>query len=848
MKYYTIILVFVAALLTACGGETPKLSNNITPTVTITAPLELAAGTALLLSANAKDADGSIASYKWSIEGDATLAFGDPSKAQLTFILPDYVSDTILTATVVVTDDKGATAKTTHKIAVISKKYTVTLQGFVVLIDAIPYANIHFAIGDLSFDTKADAQGEYRYQIKVDNAHAGIPIRITARAADAHSPVELASIINSVQSLAKLADDNGVITGKNYKNLNINVVTTAEYAEMGRTTYYGTTIPISTDDQLAGVQSEVIFWQSLDLAAGLQIIATDTRFPLPHEFKTMLDFVQNEDKYEDFNAYIKNQDKELFEHTKKMIFNDLSPWDHVPNPSGTYVLVGYRKTFIFKFGSEFQGEITGADFAAPFQWAIDYSDYASPIISLTFTSPIKNERGAEVIIKNAKLSYSLSRGFDNNIKISRLTYSDGFGVNEISGSLYDTSKALTPNPEIIYGVWDGHSLFGAARYNFSAGGAVEISPYRAAPGNNYSATWSLQDTALTVISEKFKENLYLFRDLGVGYRFVNIAYDLDSSQRTVIIGNLVRQQENLALTQNDVTGIWRRDNGELQVVSENGFVFDDLARLGNAWSLNEGQNFWSQAFYLTPGQWLTSCNYGGGEIDGCELYMSFKHKLLAATKDRRFYLKEEIRGGFLPDYSVVSFTRLPKIERFGFMWLTSSIGTFYRTTAAETKVWEFYQGKLIVGDTAYEHGVTGGVSIKYSLKEDKLHYIREGKPLELQLIEATTQGLVVCEYAEGGRCNPGTEFFLSNRSPVSIGLKAVGAGRIVPDKLMNGPDFYFGNIGYYQVLPDAGSTITSVTGCDGSLNGTLYTTTAVRESCTITAKFEKLPISGIEPN
>jgi hypothetical protein len=106
----------LAALwLTACGGGGGSGSSssggaNSAPTANAGAAQSVTASTNVTLIGTGSDSDGSIASYTWTqTAGPAVQASGN-NAAVLTFVAPSLPATTVLTFSLVVTDNRGATS------------------------------------------------------------------------------------------------------------------------------------------------------------------------------------------------------------------------------------------------------------------------------------------------------------------------------------------------------------------------------------------------------------------------------------------------------------------------------------------------------------------------------------------------------------------------------------------------------------------------------------------------------------------------------------------------------------------------------------------------------------------
>ncbi|MAE01835.1 MAG: peptidase, partial [Pseudoalteromonas sp.] len=111
------IATFVSATLTACGGggssepENKKPIVNKAPTVTLQSEGSYLEQSIVSITADATDSDGSITSYTWSQTAGGDLGLSGKSSETLTFTAPTVTSSTTMSFEVTVTDNDGATAK-----------------------------------------------------------------------------------------------------------------------------------------------------------------------------------------------------------------------------------------------------------------------------------------------------------------------------------------------------------------------------------------------------------------------------------------------------------------------------------------------------------------------------------------------------------------------------------------------------------------------------------------------------------------------------------------------------------------------------------------------------------------
>jgi hypothetical protein len=311
---------------------------------------------------------------------------------------------------------------------------------------------------------------------------------------------------------------------------------------------------------------------------------------------------------------------------------------------------------------------------------------------------------------------------------------------------------------------------------------------------------------------------------------------------------LIKQQSDLQLKKADFVGTWF-DSGSavtnssaIRVMTSDNLFFMNFGSWPTPWISKEGSNNWEYNIYLQNNAWVSSCDLSVGTHPDCQLYRGYIDKVIAIKDDQYYSLHTQTfyDNSDKPyiSYSLVKSSRLPEVTYFG-QWIgDNAIKVFYQKTADGVKVWNFLSNQLIIGDKSLADYFNSGIAINLSLRGNRLQYKRDNVARELMLVNASENGLIVCEYNQGASCVAGTEFLLSNRSPAKISLKVEGLGTISSYKPSN-PDALFGSVAGFTLTPDVGAQIKNVTGCGGTLNGNSYVTPEIRDACTITATFSQ---------
>ena len=107
--------------------------SNQPPTVTISGASSINEGTSGTLTGAASDSDGTISSYSWSVDDTSTITITPGNSATLRYAASQVDSDTVVTFTLTVTDNDGATGSDTHVVTVTNvvanQPPTVTISG-----------------------------------------------------------------------------------------------------------------------------------------------------------------------------------------------------------------------------------------------------------------------------------------------------------------------------------------------------------------------------------------------------------------------------------------------------------------------------------------------------------------------------------------------------------------------------------------------------------------------------------------------------------------------------------------------------------------------------------------------
>ena len=142
----------------ACGGGGSSANTqpvaNLPPIVNAGADQTVTEGASVTLSATASDSDGTIAGYQWAQTSGPGVTLSGSATAQASFIAPQVSVTTLLTFTITVTDNKGATA--TDSILVTTND-SAPATGYKYLVQNTAYIAPEYGTAPVKFGTATNS-------------------------------------------------------------------------------------------------------------------------------------------------------------------------------------------------------------------------------------------------------------------------------------------------------------------------------------------------------------------------------------------------------------------------------------------------------------------------------------------------------------------------------------------------------------------------------------------------------------------------------------------------------------------------------------------------------------------
>ncbi|MFO1368209.1 MAG: hypothetical protein U1F46_04365 [Marinagarivorans sp.] len=682
--------------------------------------------------------------------------------------------------------------------------FSVTLEGMVDAGGVKPNVDILFEIGDLVFKTKTGVDGNYVQKLEVDEAHAAIPIKITANIDPGRPKVVLLTILNSVGFIAEQAGADKILTVDENPMVNLSFYTTATFGQLPAVDRFGVERRLDTDEQLRTALTRLELEKTLRIATVLYLSFNGWGFEVPLIDNT-LHFASDGDDSAYELAF--NRDPVTVNQLKNEFGKKYKIWSAPKAPSGEYIVYFLNGSYDYKivFHSDFTG-VFGQDLK--FRWKMSDANSA-PGIDLDFDfddDPLPDEKemllkqsgvkSAQILFANDYVSskrgqllfYSVASAQRQDVSVSIAKQVFGPYGNDITDCyIYPISQIAPLVPPNLVGKWMQHGesreLLGLS---FQMDNQVQIERFvnhsgfivtdGAAVHTSRQASWSIADNKLVFTSVGGIETYWILEDLGFGYSYLKQTEEIfnqdgvTQKRFTIDKGLLVKQQENLAFKKEDFAGIWLSEN-DIWVMNGSGSQYVNFGYFWQAWNFDDSENMWFRLGYDGIGIFDNSCRVESVDVTHCELASKEIFLPIAVYGNTYFYLAKStpyatrehpifIGGASVPagaegeaSYSFVRAEKNPKIKYFG-RWIESGYPTtFYQISSNGQNVWTFANGVLTVDD----------LEVKYRFENHDLHYVRKGAARVLRLIAADVGGLRVCEIDEGSTCSANDEFYLSNR-------------------------------------------------------------------------------------
>lgn len=208
-------------------------------------------------------------------------------------------SASVSSVLVVVASSIGSSTSTSASLSSVASSAIInsslTVKGKVAA-DALVGGTVLAVIGTKQFTAQVSRDKSYTLVLDVPVTDMQTPISITATGAGSNKWVVLANLLPSVKALAELAGSDKLLTEAEFFGTNITFLSTAEYAEMKNMR-----TPVATDDARNSALQLLHPTKSMEQAAVLSRLLNDVNTDLPIQTATTLDYLLDADLA---NAYL----------------------------------------------------------------------------------------------------------------------------------------------------------------------------------------------------------------------------------------------------------------------------------------------------------------------------------------------------------------------------------------------------------------------------------------------------------------------------------------------------------------------------------------------------------------
>lgn len=351
------------------------------------------------------------------------------------------------------------------------------------------------------------------------------------------------------------------------------------------------------------------------------------------------------------------------------------------------------------------------------------------------------------------------------------------------------------------------------------------------------ANWDIQPNYLKLTQVEgninHSANLYVLDKLDAGYRWIRI--DDAEGYKTLSAGLIIKGDDPATFTEEDWVGIWSYEDQVVMFTSDH-FRRYAFAGWTNIWHyLADRQSLAWQAYEQGEFGWKDFCN--PLSLYPCAANAKQELKLVSKSGNDYWMVRiDEFNPGWI-NQALVLAKKISPLNAFG-DWIHNYATTnFYEAISSGYRVWSFSQNQLLISDAIQTYIDYQDPNVKpFEIVDGKI-LLNEGQTNQIiELIEHDEKGILVCKYAEGADCIPGTEFRLLNTSPAAMSVVSEGEGYV--DYSMDYE--HFGITRELTLTPKDGHEVDSVEGCGGALNGSIYITAPIREDCTVSVTFRKV--------
>lgn len=721
----------------------------------------------------------------------------------------------------------------------------LTIRGKVVG-SALAGGEVVLSAGSQNITASISNAGEYALNLPSSLASQQTPLIATATGSGAKTWIKLATYLPSAKSMFERAGNDQTLEATELFGVNITPMTTALYAEI----INRDSLP-TTDAELHQVMKGIQSVRPLENAALLQRLLTDNTFTLPAPATNTLDLLLDENLSETYSGVSDLTQENWVKNYIASALADRAQTTTATNMSGHYFLEARNGSrYLMSFAANGTGELSTGNldvqyparneyaFTAAFSWTQTNNrvqvTFHQPVNYLVETVRTSNDFyscditataniGEECTLQFTAITLDLITAEEHTLFAQVQLRGTAFsGTNQAvrNGVISEHIAALT-NLEKLNSVntnelVDYEWYTGGYRYELAIDGSARIT--RLVDNITVSTTWTHENNRVTV----GETQLWFMNSHIAGYRVAEV---IDS--RVENTGFIKRTAVNLA--ESDWIGRWI---GEPQ--DANSFAHDVNA-----------DKTWNDGFEANiAGSWRILDQHRQLSVSN-NVWRMVRDVL--AIHDQKYYMsvcQGEEKENFVPQNCYL--TVLTKAENFegGVFWGNWSFAAFNNISTGSA--WVPIGSAIFAGTDPARMTVTDGVRVA----ANKMFYASTQTILEITAADKNT--LEVCEYPLFNICSP------SNTKTYARGIQvklAPGAAALL---------FYAGNStqSIYSAQPyfinvfmlpkgiamrasifsqTANRQVQTITGCDGTYDGSSYLIPARESDCEISVTFTSNP-------
>ncbi|HRH77938.1 MAG TPA: hypothetical protein PK129_11360, partial [Cellvibrionaceae bacterium] len=510
-----------------------------------------------------------------------------------------------------------------------SEKLAVTIIGQVYSGAAEPNTDVNIQIGDLKFTAKTDTNGTYQKKLVVDDAHASIPVKISAAIDPTRPKLILLTMLDSVTSLTRLAGQDKTLTADENILVDINFYSTATFGQMDEIDQLGIERKLDTDEKLHSALASLELDETLRYATILYLAVHGSGFNLPVIDNTLL-FLRREgpSAYEDAFKI----DPATVNKIKFDIGNKYRVWATPISPLGELIVYMRHGTRSYKmtFNSDFTGVLNQN---LRFNWRIAQENKTpalavdfEPISQLDLDDSVKElqdlaAQSALILFANDFAFSKRGQLFFYSVPTAQIQETvppindEVFATPSIGSPdcyIYQTPQlAAVMTTNLLGGQWfqhgDSDELLGLT---FQQDNQVTVERFVNHSGfivpsadkvhKVRQASWAIVDKKLVFTSPGATETYWFMEDLGYGYSYLKETaeyFTVDGVTNRVFVidkGTLFKPQKSLNFSKEDFAGIWAGED-VIHVLDTSGAHYLDFGYPEQMWSFNPTKVSWQTA-------------------------------------------------------------------------------------------------------------------------------------------------------------------------------------------------------------------------------------------------------------